>query len=100
VKRINMLTRNLLMQKEDIGESVEKVKAKVMSLCAKIKKAENANKYAEILIRQLFRLHTAYDDAKEVALGEFNKERKSRRRGRLCVRGILRNVEEVGGKLN
>jgi len=73
MKGVNTLTRNLLMQKEDIGEFVEKVKEKVKSLCTKIRETEGENKYAKILMSQLSLLHIAYDEVKEVALGEFNK---------------------------
>ena len=112
VKRINTLTRNLLMQKEDIGEFVEKVKEKVKSLCTKIRETEEENKYAEILIRQLSLLHTAYDEAKEIALREFDKKpkakeekktarkrhpkkrRRNRRKVKLIYRGPLSGAPE------
>ena len=112
MKRINTLTRNLLMQKEDIGEFVEKVKEKVKSLCTKIRESEEENKYAEILIRQLSLLHTAYDEAKEIALREFDKKpkakeekktarkrhpkkrRRNRRKVKLIYRGPLSGAPE------
>ena len=79
VKRINMLTRNLMMQKEGISEFVEKVKKAVKALCTEIKAAKKTRKFAEILVRQISRLHKAYDEAKKVALSEFSAKPQNAR---------------------
>ena len=77
VKRINMLTRNLVTKKEDVSEFVERVKEVVRALCAKIKKARGENRYAKILIQMIPLLHSVYDEAKKMVWEEFGEDNKS-----------------------
>jgi len=93
MKRVNMLTRNLLKHGEDIGEFIEKARSVLLNLCLKIRREKNWERLARLLSRQLSMLSDVYDGVKEAVMEELSVKfdvRERRVRGRKRRRRVRR----------